>query len=268
MNSFRNVERALTYEVDRQIALIESGGEVVQQTMLWDPNRLETRTMRVKEESHDYRYFPDPDLVQVEVTDELLATVREDFPEMPAVRAARFIAELGLPAYDAAILTEDRATADYYEDVLANLDGRDGAAKAASNFVMTDVMRVLNDRSITIDDFPLSASRLAGLIELRLDGKVSSTGAQDVFEKLLETDDDAVAIAAAENLLQVSDESALAPVVENVLKSHPDKVQAFLSGKEGLIGFFIGQVMRSFEGSPDPQMVRAMLLERINSEGA
>ena len=266
MNSFRNVERALTYEVDRQIALIESGGEVVQQTMLWDPNRLETRTMRVKEESHDYRYFPDPDLVQVEVTDELLATVREDFPEMPSVRAARFVSELGLPSYDAAILTEDRGIADYYESVLDRLTGREGAAKSASNFVMTDVLRVLNDRSIAIDDFPVSAARLAGLIDLRLNGAVSSTGAQEIFGKLLETDDEAEEIAAAENLLQVSDQSALAPVVEQVLKSNPDKVQAYLDGKDGLIGFFIGQVMRSFEGSPDPQLVRSMLLERINSE--
>ncbi|HUF07984.1 MAG TPA: Asp-tRNA(Asn)/Glu-tRNA(Gln) amidotransferase subunit GatB [Rhodothermales bacterium] len=266
MNSFRNVERALTYEVDRQIALIESGGVVVQQTMLWDPNRLETRTMRVKEESHDYRYFPDPDLVQVEVTDELLATVREDFPEMPSVRAARFVSDLGLPSYDAAILTEDRGIADYYEGVLDRLTGREGAAKAASNFVMTDVLRVLNDRSIAIDDFPVSAARLAGLIDLRLNGAVSSTGAQEIFGKLLETDDEAAEIAAAENLLQVSDQSALAPIVEQVLKSNPDKVQAYLDGKDGLIGFFIGQVMRSFQGSPDPQLVRSMLLDRINSE--
>jgi len=266
MNSFRNVERALAYEVDRQIALIESGGEVVQQTMLWDPNRMETRTMRVKEESHDYRYFPDPDLVQVEVTDELIALVKQDFPEMPAVRAARFVAELGLPEYDASILTEDRAIADYYEDVVAMLNGQEGAAKAASNFVMTEVLRVLNDRSIAIDDFPVTPSRLAGLIRLRLDGKVSSTGAQEIFEQLLVTDDEAEHIAAAENLLQVSDESALEPVVEEVLRSNPDKVKAYRSGKEGLIGFFIGQVMRSFEGSPDPQLVRSMLLERILSD--
>ncbi|MGA7306900.1 MAG: Asp-tRNA(Asn)/Glu-tRNA(Gln) amidotransferase subunit GatB [Rhodothermales bacterium] len=266
MNSFRNVERALTYEVDRQIALIEAGGEVVQQTMLWDPNRLETRTMRVKEESHDYRYFPDPDLVQVEVTDELIAVVKEDFPEMPAVRAERFVSQLGLPDYDAAILTEDRAIADYYEDVLDKLDGEEGAAKAASNFVMTDVLRVLNDRSIAIDAFPVSPSRLAGLIRLRLDSKVSSTGAQEIFEKLLVTDEEAERIAAAENLLQVSDESALKPVVDEVLRSNPEKVQAYRSGKEGLIGFFIGQVMRSFEGSPDPQLVRSMLLERIRSD--
>ncbi len=263
MNSFRNVERALAYEVDRQIALIESGGEVIQQTMLWDPNRLETRTMRVKEESHDYRYFPDPDLVQVEVTDDLLELVKQDFPEMPAVRAARFVSELGLPDYDALILTDDRAVADYYEEVVAVLNGSDGAAKAASNFVMTEVLRVLNDRSIPIDDFPITADRLAGLILLRLDGKVSSTGAQEIFEKLLESDDDAETIAAAENLLQVSDAGALAPVVDQVLSANADKVAAFLSGKEGLLGFFIGQVMRSFDGSPDPQRVREMLLERI-----
>jgi aspartyl-tRNA(Asn)/glutamyl-tRNA(Gln) amidotransferase subunit B len=222
--------------------------------------------MRVKEESHDYRYFPDPDLVQVEVTDELLALVQEDFPEMPAVRAARFVDQLGLPEYDAAILTEDRALADYYEALLAGLQGKSAAAKAASNFVMTDVLRVLNDRSISIDEFPISAERLAGLIALRLDDQISSTGAQEIFEKMLETDNEAAAIAAAENLLQVSDEGALAPLVDEVLRSNPEKVEAYRSGKEGLIGFFIGQVMRSFEGSPDPQIVRSMLLERINSD--
>jgi aspartyl-tRNA(Asn)/glutamyl-tRNA(Gln) amidotransferase subunit B len=202
----------------------------------------------------------------VEVTDELLALVREDFPEMPAVRAARFVEEVGLPEYDASILTEDRETADYYEAVVGHLEGRDGAAKAASNFVMTDVLRVLNDRSIAIDDFPVSAERLAGLIALRLDGQVSSTGAQEIFEKLLESDLSAEEVAAAENLLQVSDEAALAPLVDEILRSNPEKVEAYRSGKEGLLGFFIGQVMRSFEGSPDPQIVRSMLLERINDD--
>ncbi len=267
MNSFRNVERAMVFEIERQIKLIESGGKVVQETMLWDPNRMVTQSMRGKEESHDYRYFPDPDLVQVLVTDELLDHVKAGFPEMPAARARRYMSELGLPEYDASILTEDRGVADYYEEVLDRLrggNGGDGAEKATSNFVMTYVLRVLNDRSIPIEDFPIDPERMARLIELRLDKKLSSTAAQEVFEHMLDEPDFPDDIAESLNLIQVSDAAALVPVVERVLNDNGDKVAAYLNGKEGLIGFFIGQVMRSFDGSPDPSLVRRLLAEHIN----
>jgi aspartyl-tRNA(Asn)/glutamyl-tRNA(Gln) amidotransferase subunit B len=263
MNSFRNVERALTYEIERQIELIQSGGEVVQETMLWDPNSLETRPMRSKEESHDYRYFPDPDLVQVYVTDDLMERVRAGFPEMPDARAARFEKNLELPEYDSNILTEDRGVADYFEQVLDSLDGADGAAKATSNFIMTYVLRVLNERSISIEDFPIDPRRMARLVSLRLGDELSSTGAQEVFDEMLKSNDDAEEIARRHNLIQVSDEGALVPVVEQVLADNADKVEAYLDGKTGLLGFFIGQVMRSFDGSPDPNMVRKLLEDRI-----
>jgi aspartyl-tRNA(Asn)/glutamyl-tRNA(Gln) amidotransferase subunit B len=263
MNSFRNVERALQYEIERQIQLIRDGGRVIQETMLWDPNQMATRSMRSKEESHDYRYFPDPDLVHVEVTDELIERVERSFPEMPAARAARFQSELGLPEYDAGLLTEERGVADYYEAVIGRLSETEGAQKAASNFIMTYVLRVLNERSIPIESFSIDEDRMAELIRLRLNDKLSSSAAQQVFEEMLDRSEGPETIAESLNLVQVSDAGALEPVVTAVLEQHADKVQAYLNGKEGLLGFFIGQVMRSFDGSPDPNLVRTMLMERI-----
>ncbi len=271
MNSFRNVERAIDYEIQRQIRLLKRGDAVVHQTLLWDANRQETRLMRSKEEAHDYRYFPDPDLAQVVVSEAMLATIRASLPELPDARRARFINALKLPAYDAALLTQERNVADYFEATLAALRQRAGEgdlqaqAKAVSNFVMTDVLRVLNERAHDLEAFPIDAERLAGLVRLRMDNTVNSSGAQEIFDAMLDDGRAPEAIAEAYNLLQVSDEGALLPVVEQVLAQHADQVAVFLNGKQGLIGFFIGQVMRSFDGSPDPKLVRALLLERLEA---
>ena len=270
MNSFRNVERALTYEIERQIALVEAGGAVVQETLLWDAGLLETRTMRSKEEAHDYRYFPDPDLVQVVVTEQMLQQVRAVLPELPEERRARFEGELGLPPYDAALLTEERPVAHYFETVLEALEGHNVQdlqvrAKAVSNMVMTHVLRVLNERSMTVETFPISPERLAALIGLRLDDEISSTGAQALFDLMLEDERPPVVIAQAHQLMQVSDTGALSPLVEQVLADNPGQVKAYLGGKEGLIGFFIGQVMRSFPGSPDPKLVRTLLHDALEA---
>ncbi|HEX7069364.1 MAG TPA: Asp-tRNA(Asn)/Glu-tRNA(Gln) amidotransferase subunit GatB, partial [Rhodothermales bacterium] len=218
MNSFRNVERALEYEIARQISVLESGGTIVQETRLWDANRLETRSMRSKEEAHDYRYFPDPDLVPVAVTDAILDEIRRALPEMPEVRRERFVSAFGLPAYDAAILTDDRAVADYFESALAALpDNGTAGAKAVSNVVMTDVLRVLKEQSIGIDEFPIEPERLAGLVHLRMQDQISSTGAQQIFNEMLTSSAAPDEIARSRNLLQVSDEGALVPVVEQVI---------------------------------------------------
>jgi len=269
MNSFRNVERAIDYEVGRQIRLLERGVAVVHQTLLWDTNRQETRPMRSKEMAHDYRYFPDPDLPQVVVTKERREAIRASLPELPEARRARFVEALGLPAYDASILTEERGVADYYEAALAALrerapdrDAHD-QAKAVSNVVMTDVLRVLNEQSIGIDAFAIEAERLADLVRLRLDDAVNSSGAQAIFNTMLADTRSPEAIAEADNLLQVSDAGALVPVVEAVLARHADQVALYRNGKKGLLGFFIGQVMRGFDGSPDPKLVRTLLQERL-----
>ncbi|QXD15285.1 Asp-tRNA(Asn)/Glu-tRNA(Gln) amidotransferase subunit GatB [Rhodocaloribacter litoris] len=269
MNSFRSVERALEYEIRRQIRLLEAGGTVVQETRLWDADRQETRPMRSKEEAHDYRYFPDPDLVPVVVTEERLAKVRAALPEMPEARRRRYVETWCLPAYDAAVLTEERGVAEYFEATVAALaagatdEEAAVAAKAASNFVMTDVLRVLNERGLAVEAFPIAPARLAALIRLRLEDRISSSAATELFERMLEDESDPEALARAHNLLQVSDAGALLPVVEAVLERHPKQLQQYLGGKEGVLGFFIGQVMRTFPGAPDPRRVRELLLERI-----
>ena len=272
MNSFRNVERALDYEIDRQIKRLELGQSIEQETLLWDADRGETRSMRSKEEAHDYRYFPDPDLVEVVVDENRLDAVRADLPEMPDARRRRFEEEMGLPPYDADVLTEERAVADYFEESLSALFKRTkggntkAQAKEVSNFVMTDVMRVLNERALTISDLAVTPERLAQLVYLRMEDRVSSSAAQDVFEAMLdEPGKSAGKIAEERNLIQVSDKGAIAPVVDRVLDENEGQVETYLSGKDGLFGYFIGQVMRSFDGSPDPQVVRDLLKERLDA---
>ena len=273
LNSMRHVEQALEYEVTRQIREIEMGNDVSQQTLLWDADAGVTRPLRSKEESHDYRYFPDPDLVTVVVDDEMRKAVRESLPELPDARRERFIDDVGLPAYDANILTEERALADYFEETLRYLYKRTrggdttAQAKLVSNMVMTDVKRVLNERSIDVADLEVTPERLAQLVYLRIEDKVSSSGAQEVFEAMLErTDDSAGKIADDLNLIQVSDESAIEPVVRAVIDENPEKVETYLGGKDGLMGFFMGQVMQRFDGSPDPQLVRSMLRDALNAQ--
>lgn len=274
MNSFRNIEKAVEFEIMRQMKAVEAGEKIIQQTRLWDTVKLETRAMRTKEQAHDYRYFPDPDLPPVWVSQELLEGIRAELPELPEVRRKRFVQTLGLPTLDARVLTEDRATADYFEAVLENVqlnspskDQNDMQkhAKMVSNFVMGDVLRILNEQGNNIEAFPIQAERLAGLVTLRLADKISSTGAQQIFAALLESQDAAETIAQNQNLLQVSDSGALIPIIKKVIANNPKEVQSFLGGKSQLVGFFIGQVMRNFTGSPDPKLVRQLMMEQLEA---
>ncbi len=262
MNSFRNVERAIEFEIDRQIELIESGGEVVQQTLLWDANKMETRMMRSKEEAHDYRYFPEPDIPPVVVTDEMLSEIKQELPEMPDVRKQRFMDDFAMSDDDAQTLTEDRYLADYYEEVLAHVD----SPKAVSNLILTEVLRTLNDRSIAITEFPVSEERLAGLVQLREDDKINSSAMTEIYNAMLEEDKDAEALAKEMNLVQVSDTGFLEPIVDEVIEQHSDEVERYRDGKKGLIGFFIGQVMQRSQGKANPQMVREMISERLEND--
>ncbi|MFB6231334.1 MAG: Asp-tRNA(Asn)/Glu-tRNA(Gln) amidotransferase subunit GatB [Salinibacter sp.] len=272
MNSMRHVEQALDYEITRQIAAAERGDSITQQTLLWDAEAKATRPMRSKEEAHDYRYMPDPDLVEVAVDDEMIESVRASLPELPRARRQRFVDEVGLPPYDAGVLTEEQAVADYFEETLQQLYKRtkggdtDAQAKVVSNFVMTEVMRVLNEQDLSIDELPVGPERLAQLAYLRLQDKVSSNGAQEVFEVMLEEHEKSAGkIADERDLIQVSDPDAIKPVVNEVLGDHPEKVETYLDGKEGLLGFFIGQVMQRFDGSPDPELVRSLLREQLDA---
>lgn len=259
MNSFRNVERALQYEIDRQIDVIESGGKVVQRTLLWDANKLETRQMRTKEEAHDYRYFPEPDIPPVIVTDAMLGEIKAELPEMPDVRQQRFVDEFDMSEDDARIITDDRYLADYFEEVLSYVDN----PKPVSNIILTEVLRVLNDRSISIREFSISAERLAGLVRLREDDKINSSAMTEIFDAMLEGEKNAEAYAKELNLLQVSDTGFIEPIVDEVIDEHPDEVERYRGGKKGLIGFFIGQVMQRSQGKANPNLVREMISERL-----
>ncbi len=270
MNSFRNVERAIAHEVERQTRIKARGEGIEHQTMLWDADRQETRLMRTKEEAHDYRYFPDPDLPPVVVTGKMRETIRASLPTLPDVRRDSYMHTFGLPRYDALILTEERPLADYFEEALASLVSleQDGdlavQAKTISNMVMTSVLRSLKECEWGIVDFPVEPQRLAELAALRHADKVSSSGAQAVFEHMLSDQRSPGVIAEAHRLEQVSDEDALQPVVDRVLERHANQVRQYLGGKTGLIGFFIGRVMRGAEGSPNPKLVRTLLMKALD----
>lgn len=265
MNSFRNVERALAYEINRQIQLIEDGGRVVQETLLWDAGQNAAYPMRSKEEAHDYRYFPDPDLVPVVVDEAWLARARASLPELPAARRDRFVGELGLPRYDADVLTAEKETADYFEGVVGalNLLGLRSAAenaKASSNWVMTDVLRVMDGKK----GAPVSAEHLGTLIGMIQDGTVSGTAARQLFEKLCSSPGDPRELVAQLGLAQVSDTSAIQQAVDEVLNLNAAQVEMYLGGNEKIFGFFVGETMRRMKGKGNPKLINDMLREKLS----
>lgn len=260
LNSFRNVERALTYEVERQKETIINGGEVVQQTLLWDANLLQTRQMRSKEEAHDYRYFPEPDIPPIIVTEDLLDEIRSELPELPHKKLQRFMTEYELPEYDAKIITAGRQLADYFEAVLEKTDA---PAKKVSNLMLSEVRRVLNEKDIEVKDFSITEDQLAGLISLRESDKINSSAMQTIFNEMLNSDKDGETLAGELNLLQVSDTGFLEGIVDEVVEANPDEVKRFQDGKKGLIGFFVGQVMKKSQGKANPEMVRDLIQSKL-----
>lgn len=261
LNSFRNVERAIAYEVERQKSVVMSGGAIVQQTLLWDANRLETRQLRSKEEAHDYRYFPDPDLPPVVITPGFLDEIRAELPEMPEARMKRFVESYQLNAKEAAILTDEKQLADFYEETaLAS-----GNPKLASNLFLTEIKRVLNDKDIPISGFPINAKRLGELLKLREQDKISSSAMQTIFNEMLEDRGTALEIAEKLKLIQVSDTGFLEPIVEKVIADNPDEAKRYREGKTGLIGFFVGQVMKQSAGKANPQMVSQMVKKKLET---
>ncbi|MEX0944267.1 MAG: Asp-tRNA(Asn)/Glu-tRNA(Gln) amidotransferase subunit GatB [Balneolaceae bacterium] len=262
MNSFRNVERAISFEIERQIELVESGGSVVQQTLLWDPNKLETRQMRSKEEAHDYRYFPEPDLPPIIINSDLLKEIENDLPELPDVRFERFIKELDLNGEDATILTENRPLADYFENALISLN----EPKAIANVILTEVLRVLNEKSIAIKDFSITPDRLVELIKLKMSDQINSTAMQTIFNEMLSVNESPTNLAEKLNLIQVSDSGFIEPIIDDVIASNPDEVKRFREGKKALIGFFIGQIMKKSKGKANPKQVKELVLNRLESD--
>lgn len=260
MNSFRNVERAIHYEIYRQIELIEDGGEVVQQTRLWDVTKNQTRTMRSKEEAHDYRYFPEPDLPPIIVTDEMLDDIREELPELADVRRKRFMEEFSMSEDDAVTITDSRYLADYFEEVADHL----GNPKAASNIVLSEVLRVLNEQSIDIREFSISAEKLSDLVKLKNEDKINSSAMQEIFNAMLKEDKNPEELAKEMNLIQVSESGFLEPIVEDIIKNNPDEVARYKDGKKQLLGFFVGQAMKASKGKANPKLVKDLIEEKLN----
>jgi aspartyl-tRNA(Asn)/glutamyl-tRNA(Gln) amidotransferase subunit B len=266
MNSFRNVERALAYEISRQIEILESGGEIVQETLLWDANQNVAVPMRSKEYAHDYRYLPEPDLVPVLVDKRWLESIRKGLPELPAERRDRFMKEYGLPRYDAEVLTTESSIADYFEDACRwNNQKSTDKCKAVSNWVMGDVLRVVNERQISISEFPISPQRLAGMITLIDDGVISGKIAKEVFEEMLSSSEEPRAIIERSGLLQLSDEREIEKIVNQVLEQNPEQVQTYIGGKDTVFAFLIGQTMRMTKGKANPKTVNKILMKKLEA---
>jgi len=259
INSFRFVEKAINIEVERQIDLIEDGGTVTQETRLYDSEKNETRSMRSKEVANDYRYFPEPDLLPVVIDDTFIEAVRETLPELPDIKKQRFQDQYGLSEYDAMVLSADLDTANYFEEVTTVCDD----AKLSTNWVMGDLQAYLNKEEIPISESIVSAKALGGLISRIKDNTISSKIAKTVFEAMLAGEGDADSIIESKGLKQVTDTGAIEALVDEVIANNPDQVQQFRDGKEQVIGFFVGQVMKASQGKANPGQVNQMLKEKL-----
>jgi aspartyl-tRNA(Asn)/glutamyl-tRNA(Gln) amidotransferase subunit B len=262
MNSFRNIQRALEYEVTRQAKALDAGEKLVQETRLWDANRGATRAMRSKEFAHDYRYFPEPDLVPLTTTREWVEEIRRSLPELPDARLQRFVAEYGIPEYDAGVLTSSKALADYYEACIKHYP----KPKVVSNWIMVELLRALNRDGLEVEQSRVAPENLAALLSLVDDGTISGTMAKTVFDAMYETGKTAAEVVQEKGLRQISDENALVAAVEEVLANNPKEVEEFRNGRDKLLGFFMGQVMKVTQGKANPQAVNKLLREKLTAQ--
>ncbi|MFI2857983.1 Asp-tRNA(Asn)/Glu-tRNA(Gln) amidotransferase subunit GatB [Paenibacillus sp. JSM ZJ436] len=260
MNSFRGVQRGLEYEEYRQAEILDEGGKIVQETRRWDEAQGKTLSMRGKEEAHDYRYFPDPDLVRVHISEEWKEAVRSTIPELPDARKARYAAEYGLPNYDAAVITSSKALADLFEDSLKYTQD----AKSVSNWIMGDLMGYLNANSLELSQVPITGQALGEMIGLIEKGTISSKIAKTVFKTMLESGKLPQQIVEEQGLVQISDEGAIKTIVEQVVASHPQSVEDYKAGKQKAIGFLVGQVMKESKGKANPALVNKLLVDVLN----
>jgi aspartyl-tRNA(Asn)/glutamyl-tRNA(Gln) amidotransferase subunit B len=260
LNSFRFLGRALAYEVERQASLLDASSRVAQETRLYDPDADETHPMRSKEEAHDYRYFPDPDLPPLSLSAEQVDEIAGALPELPKAKRGRFVAELGLPAYDAQVLTSSRSLADFFEAAAR----RSGNPKATSNWVMSDVLRKLKESPIAPEAFPIAPEALGELVALVDQGKVSGKMAREVFEKMYASGESAAKIIEREGLTQISDPAAIEPIARTIVEAHPDLVAQYRSGEEKVLGFFVGQVMMATQGQANPKLAREVLVRILS----
>ncbi|WP_299326289.1 Asp-tRNA(Asn)/Glu-tRNA(Gln) amidotransferase subunit GatB [Parasphingopyxis sp.] len=268
VNSIRFIQQVVETEARRQVDLIEDGGTVVQETRLFDPDRGETRSMRSKEDAHDYRYFPDPDLLPIELSEEFVADARASLPELPDDKRHRYENELGLSAYNAAVLTAEAETARWFEALLAESAKKQDkpesdVAKAASNWLISDLFGGLNKAGVTLEESPISAAQGAELLALVADGTLSGPLAKQVFEIMFETGDDPEKIVEEKGLKQTSDTGAIEAAIAEILENNADKVEEYKGGKDKLFGFFIGQTMKAMQGKANPAVVNQILKDKL-----
>ncbi|MDG6777507.1 Asp-tRNA(Asn)/Glu-tRNA(Gln) amidotransferase subunit GatB [Thiomicrorhabdus sp. zzn3] len=262
INSFRFIEKAIEFEIERQIEILESGGKIVQETRLYDADNDVTRSMRTKEEANDYRYFPCPDLLPVMITDEDIEAVRAQMPELPDAKRARYVSEFGLNDYDAGVLTASRQLAEYYEAVVSQTQGKD--PKLCANWVMTDLSGALNKAGLSISDSPITAEQLAGMIERILDDTISGKIAKQVFDAMWKGEGTADEIIESKGLKQITDSSAIEALVDEVLANNPSQVEAYKGGQEKMLGYFVGQVMKASGGQANPGQVNQILKAKLS----
>ena len=260
LNSFRFIEKAINYEVARQIEVLEGGGKIRQETRLYDPDKGETRSLRSKEEANDYRYFPDPDLLPVALDEEFIEATRRTLPELPDEKAARYVEKFGLSAYDAGVLTASREIGDYYESVVEKLNGNE---KLAANWVMGELSAALNKDGIEIAESRIDPTRLAGLLARIVDETISGKIAKDVFEQMWSEGKTADEIIEVKGLKQITDTGAIEKVIEEVMAANPKQLADYRSGKDKLFGFFVGQVMKVTGGKANPAQVNELLKKRL-----
>ena len=261
LNSFKHVEKALQYEINRQREIILDGGAVAQETRLWDPDKNVTTSMRSKEEAHDYRYFPDPDLLPLVVDKDWMEAIRKSLPELPDEKKKRFIAQYGLPSYDAGILTSDRELAQYFENCLEGFN----QPKPVSNWIMGSLLGLLNAAGKSIDQSPISAADLARLLKLVDDGTISGKIAKAVFDEMAKSGKPPRQIVEEKGLVQISDSKAIEDIIAKVLAASPAEVEAYRNGKTKLMGFFVGQVMKESRGKANPAMVNEILRKKLET---
>jgi len=259
INSFRFVKQAIEYEIERQAEILDDGGKVVQETRLFDPATGTTRSMRGKEEAHDYRYFPDPDLVPLVVSNNWISEIRSTLPELPDAKRIRYTTELGLPEYDAEVLSASRDIADYFDDCVALYP----QAKPVSNWVMGELLRALKEDNREIADCPVTPLLLTGMLKLVDKGTISGKIAKTVFDEMYKTGKEPARIVEEKGLVQVSDSGAIEKIIDEVLAANPDNVAEYRGGKEKLFGFFVGQVMKASKGKANPALVNEVLMQKL-----
>ncbi len=261
MNSFKHVQRALAYEIERQITILEQGGEIVQETRLWDETKGVTRSMRGKEEAHDYRYFPDPDLVPIIIEESWIKEIEKALPELPDAKKERFIKEYGLPPYDAEVLTSAKELADYFESVVKE----DVNPKMASNWIMSELLGKLHQDKKDITQCPVSPKHMAELIQLIEKGTISGKIGKAVFEEMYNTGKSPQKIVEEKGLMQITDENILRKLAEEIIAANPKQVEMYRAGKEKILGFFIGEMMKKTKGRANPQLANKIFKELLQS---